>query len=266
MKTSRILSRIAIACLFVSSVAISASAANSVSPAQKSQIEGVVHDYLLNNPDVVVQSLQAFQEKQMNQARQTIKETQKDAPKSVDALFHYAPDPVAGNPNGKVTLVEFFDYQCPHCVDMSQIVDELISVNPDLRVVLKEFPIRGPVSEFASRATLAAKKQGKYYVFQQALMRSKQQPLTQDLILTIAQSVGINVAQLKIDMKDPSIDQEIKHTYQLAKALQLIGTPAFFVGKTSLTSKTATPNQIAFIPGQVDQAQLEEIIKKISAS
>ena len=62
------------------------------------------------------------------------------------------------------------------------------------------------------------------------------------------------------------IDKEIKHTYQLAQALQLIGTPAFFVGKTSLTSKTATPNQIVFIPGQVDQAQLEEIIKKISTS
>lgn len=241
-----------------------ASVVTSASDDQKAKVESIVHDYILSNPDVIVQALQAFQQKQMEKAKQTIADTEKKAPQYVDALFHHAADPAVGNPQAKVTIVEFFDYQCPHCVDMAEIMENLAATNPNVRVVYKEFPIRGPVSVFATKAALAAKNQGKYAEFHKALMHPKQQPLTNDSIMEAAKSVGLNVDQLKKDMNNPLIDQQIKDTYKLAQDLELIGTPAFFVGKTTLTNNTAKTTDIAFIPGQVDQNQLDDTIKKVS--
>ena len=254
---------LAIAGLVMSGTAMSAQAPSD-NMQQKAQIENIVHDYILKNPDVLVQALQSFQQKQMEKARDTIAQTEKKSPQYVDALFHQTADPVMGNPNGKMTVVEFFDYQCPHCVDMSEAIDNLVAANPNIRIVLKEFPIRGPVSVFASKAALAAAKQGKYAEFHKALMHPKHQPLTDASILELAQSVSLNITQLKTDMNSPAIEQQIKDTYKLAQDLQLIGTPAFFVGKTALVGKNAKASEIAFIPGQVDQAQLEEVVKKVS--
>src|SRR5437016_4513875 len=89
---------------------------------------------------------------------------------SVNALFHQAHDPVAGNPNGSVTVAEFFDYQCSHCISMAPVMANIIKDNSDVRIVFKEFPIRGSISEFASRAALAANMQGKYYEFNHAIL------------------------------------------------------------------------------------------------
>lgn len=262
MKANRILASFAVVGLLAGGAVIAGPA--PANDPQKAQIENAVHDYILKNPEVIVQALQSFQQKQMEKARETIVETEKKSPQFVDVLFHQASDPVVGNPNGKVTVTEFFDYQCPHCVDMADIMDNLVAANPDLRVVLKEFPIRGPVSMFASKAALAAQKQGKYAEFHKALMHPKAQPLTEASILALAQSVGLNVEQLKTDMNTPAIDKQIKDTYKLAQDLQLIGTPVFFVGKTKLVSKDAKASEIAFVPGQIDQAQLQDIIKKMS--
>ena len=85
----------------------------------KKQIETIVHDYILQNPEVLVQSLQGYQQKQMEQTQQSFKKIQEDAPQYADRIFHQSNDPVGGNPNGAVTLVVFSDYQCPHCVDMA---------------------------------------------------------------------------------------------------------------------------------------------------
>lgn len=229
---------------------------------QQKQIENVVHSYLVKNPEVIVESLQTLQKKQMQQAQKTMEKTQATAPKFADALFHRANDPVAGNANGKVSIVEFFDYQCPHCVDMTGIMDSIIKANPNVRVVFKEFPIRGAVSEFASRAALAANMQGKYFEFHKGLMASKAQPLTEQAILQVAQSAGLNMEKLKADMKSDAVNQQIKETYKLARDLQLMGTPALFVAKSTITNN-ATPTEIVFVPGQVPEAQLQEIITKV---
>jgi protein-disulfide isomerase len=90
-------------------------------------------------------------------------------------LLYRAGDPIAGNPKGKVTLVEFFDYQCGHCIDMAPVIGEIIKANPNVRVIFKEFPIRGPVSDYAARAALAANKQGKYYQFSHANIKLAQE-------------------------------------------------------------------------------------------
>lgn len=230
----------------------------------KKQVEGVVHDYILQNPDVVVQSLQSYQQKQMEQTQKTFQKIQETAPKFADRIFHQASDPIAGNPNGTITLVEFSDYQCPHCIDMAPVVDNLIKKNSNLRVVMKEFPIRGPLSETAAKAALAAQKQGKYFEFHNALMKSKTEPLTEDSIYSIAQSAGLDVNKLKADMKDKSVDQQIKNNYKLAQDLQLIYTPVFFIAKSNINAKSS-PDDVIFIPGGVGEDQLNAAITKIGS-
>jgi len=233
----------------------------NVSPAEQQRIEKVVHNYLVKNPEVVIESLQVFQQKQMDQARKSVEKTQEAAPQFADRLFKQTTDPVIGNPNGAVTIVEFFDYQCPHCVEMTPIIEGLIKANPNLRIVLKEFPIRGPISEFASKAALAAQMQGKYFEFHKGIMNSKEK-LTEDNILKIAQAAGLDVNKLKEDMKSNAVEQIIKTNYKLAQQLGLMGTPAFFIAKSTVTNKAA-PTAVAFIPGQVDQAQLQAAIETI---
>lgn len=232
----------------------------AVTPTEKAKIESVVHDYLLKNPEVVVEALQTMQRKQYEQAEQTMKQTQKDAQKYADALFHQANDPVAGNAKGKVTVVEFFDYQCPHCVDMAPVIESAIKSNADLRIVYKEFPIRGPMSDFAARAALAANKQGKYYALHHAMLTANAR-LTEDSIYKMAADAGLNVEKLKTDMQDKSTEEQIKANMKLAQDLKLFGTPAFFIAKSDVTKDKGT---VVYIPGQMNLEQMQTEISKIS--
>lgn len=229
----------------------------TVTPAERAKIEGVVKDYLIKNPEVIVQSMQEMQKKQYMEAEKTVQATQKTANKFAEPLFHTKNDPMTGNANGKVTVVEFFDYQCPHCVDMAPVIEGIVKANPDVRIIFKEFPIRGPVSEFAARAALAANKQGKYYEFSHALLQSKP-PLTQEVVLETAKKVGLNVDQLKKDMSDKSVDEQLKANIKLAQDLKLFGTPAFFIGKTDAKAD----GSVSYVPGQMDQNQMQSFIDK----
>lgn len=242
----------------IASLSFAANQSTSVSPAERAKIETVVHDYLLKNPEIMVEVMQLLQKKQYDQAQQTVKQTQQIASTFAKSLFHETNDPVAGNPNGAVTIVEFFDYQCPHCVDMAPVMAAIIKANPNVRVVYKEFPIRGPLSEFAARAALAANKQGKYEIFSGALLTPGVQ-LTQDSILDIAKKNGLNVDQLKKDMNDSSIKSQVNKTVKLAQDLKLFGTPALFIGKTDAQGKDA----INYVPGQTDQAKLQQMVDAI---
>ncbi len=229
--------------------------ADDFTPQQKTQIEGVVHDYLLKNPEILAESIQVLQKKQMDKMKS---QTQQTAIKNASVLFGQGGDPLAGNPNGKVTLVEFFDYQCSHCIDLFPSLQALIKANPNLRVVYKEFPIRGPLSLYIAKASLAADKQGKFEVFHEALMNNAKD-LNQDKVMELAKSAGLDVQKLKKDMDSPAIDQEIKSTYKLAQDLQLFGTPAMFIAKTE-TAKNPSAGAIDFIPGQADQQTLQSAI------
>lgn len=223
-----------------------------VTPEEKAKIEQVVKQYLIEKPEIIIEAVQNYQKKQYEQTEQTIKNTQKNIGKFAQPLFHKEGDPVAGNPNGIVTVVEFFDYQCPHCVDMAPVIEAIIKKNSDVRVVFKDFPIRGPQSELGARAALAAHKQGKYYEFSHALLTSKQ-PLSQGSINQVAKSKGVDLKQLQQDMNDPSIQTRIKENTQLAQDLKLFGTPAFFIGQTKGT-------EINYTPGRLDETQMQKII------
>lgn len=140
---------------------------------------------------------------------------------------------------------------------MAPVITDIIKANPDVRVVFKDFPIRGPLSEFAARAALAANKQGKYYEFSHALLNANK-PLTQELVFEVAKKQGLNVEQLKKEMNDQSISEQIKNTQKLAQNLKLFGTPAFFIGKTSATNG----QNVNYVPGRMDQTQMQAAIDK----
>jgi protein-disulfide isomerase len=232
-----------------------AATATTTNSADTARIQAVVKDYLVKNPEVIVEALQVLQKRQYEQAEQTVKKTQQAVTQFAGPLFNTANDPVAGNPTGKVTVVEFFDYQCPHCVDMAPVIAGIIKANPEVRIVFKDFPIRGPMSDFAARAALAANKQGKYYDFSHAVLTAKQ-PLTQESIIEMAKAAGLNIDKLKADMSDKSIDSQLQANVKLAQDLKLFGTPAFFIGQTG------GKGNINYVPGQLDQAQLQAFIDK----
>lgn len=231
-------------------------AAANVSPAERAKIEAVVHEYLVTKPEVLMEAMQVLQRRQYEQAEQTVKKTQQSASSFANELFHQSGDPVIGNPKGTVTITEFFDYQCPHCVDMAPVIDAIIKANSNVRFIFKEFPIRGPMSEVASRAALAANMQGKYYPLHEAILTA-QPPLTQDAIYQLAKANGLDVDKLKKDMNSKQVTDAIKATTELAQKLKLFGTPAFFFGKTDATTG------LVYVPGQMDQAQMQKMIDQV---
>jgi len=170
-------------------------------------------------------------------------------------LFRQTGDPVIGNKSGSITMVEFFDYQCSHCVEMYPVVESAIKNNPDLRVVYKLLPVRGPVSELAAKAVLAANKQGKFRALNHALM-STSQPLSENLIYSLARSSGLNVDKLKKDMKSKNIENQIQINMQLAKNLGIQGTPTFYLAKTNANNMS----NVSTILGQVSQRELQNSI------
>lgn len=142
--------------------------------------------------------------------------------------------PVLGNPDGDVTIVEFFDYQCPYCKAAETRIMDLLESDGNIRLVIKDFPILGPDSRIASRAALASKKQGKYEEFHNALMNHRGQ-LKAETMFKIAASVGLDMDRLRKDMDDPEIADQIMENFNLARALKVSVTPGFFVDTTVLS-------------------------------
>jgi protein-disulfide isomerase len=127
--------------------------------AELDSFEQRVREYLLKNPEVIMEALRILQERQRAAEAENSKRT---IAERSDEILNDPAAPVGGNPEGDVTLVEFFDYNCPYCRTVAPTVTELGEADPDLRLVYKEYPILGPGSQFAARAALASRRQGKY--------------------------------------------------------------------------------------------------------
>lgn len=225
----------------------------------KTQTEQIIHDYLLAHPEILIdmsQKLQQQQQQKMQDAAVTA------ITQNFDTIFNNANSVVVGNPKGTVTLVEFFDYQCVHCARMFPLVQALIKANPNLRVVLKEFPIFGPASQYAAQATLAAAAQGKAEQLHDALFESGyiEGKMTNAEVLAMAKKVGLNIPELEKAMNSDAVKNEIKNNFTLAQTLSLQGTPAFIIAPTDKAAATA--DKITFIPGASDQATLQAGISK----
>jgi protein-disulfide isomerase len=217
----------ALAALFaVVGIAAQASAQQNETLTDQAKTEQIIHDYLLAHPEVIVEAITKYQ------AQQEKATAERQARALIDRREELtrAPDsPVLGNPSGNVTVVEFFDYRCPYCKSVAAAFLDLYEKDGNVRFVLKEFPILGADSEFASKAALAAQKQGKYRDFHLAMMSFKGK-MTSDDVRQLAAAVGIDVAKLEQDMQDPAIVETINRNYALAEALGIRGTPAFIIG------------------------------------
>jgi protein-disulfide isomerase len=194
-------------------------------PAQADKAFGEkVHAYLIEHPEVLVEMSNKLQEKQTAEKTRNAKAA---IGKYRQALERDPRDFVA-NPNGSITVVEFFDYRCGYCkLAAPQIVD-LIQKNPDVRFVFKDFVIFGHDSEVAARMVLGAKDQGKTIAFHKRLMAEKS--LDEASVMRIAQESGIDVAKARTAGGSDATTQHLADTHALAEALAIEGTPAFFVG------------------------------------
>ena len=227
----RLFSRLSLlACLAVvslSSLPTGAADAPPVSDAQRANIEGVVHDYLLKHPEVIIQAVEAYQ---ANQQADKDKAAKENLTKRESDLLHDPATQVLGNVASDCSVVEFFDNQCPYCQANEPEIQKLLKDDNKVKLVLKEFPILGPISLVASKAALASVKQGKYPQFHEALLAHKGHYDKAALVDEIAKSVGLNIDQLHKDMDSPEIQAEIDKNLELGRALDINGTPGFVIG------------------------------------
>jgi protein-disulfide isomerase len=201
-------------------------AAAEITPEQRRAIEGIIHDYLMQNPDVLIEALREAEAKASSDAEAKAVLVLRDRRREI---FDDPATPVGGNPQGDVAIVEFFDYRCPYCKQVHPAIQKLLDQDRKLRFVYKEFPVLGAQSDLAAHAALAARLQGKYEPFHAALMATKGQ-ITEEAMYRLAGSVGLDVDRLKRDMADPEIDRALSANKGLANALDIRGTPGFIIG------------------------------------
>ena len=211
----------------ISHAAEPAAAIASLTPAQKTEIENIVRELLMKKePEIVVKAAQAVREQAETASEAKAAEALKN---HVDKITKDPTSPVAGNPKGDVTIVEFFDYSCGYCKMAQPTVAKLLGQDKNVKFVYKELPILGEGSVIASKAALASVGQGKYQAFHDALMTNKGQ-FTEESVLEIAKTVGLNTEKLKKDMADPKVDAILKANHDLAQMLGFQGTPTFVIG------------------------------------
>lgn len=210
--------------------ALAQTAAPSFSGAQRGEIEGVIRDYLMKNPEILREALIELQRKE-KAAEEARRATIVADPKG--KLFVSPHQAEVGNPNGSVTLVEFFDYNCGFCKRALDDMAKLIKAEPNLKVILKDFPVLGPQSVEAAQVASAVRNQlkgEKFYEFHQKLMSTKGR-VGRAEALAVAKSMGLDMTKIAADMEAPSVRAGIAETMGLGDALGLTGTPSYVVGK-----------------------------------
>ena len=243
----RLLAALLMLALFGAAGTLPATAAekSAFTEAQKDELRKFVREYLIENPEVIsdaINALDAKAEKTKVDKRNTIISNRKQE------LFNPTEGTIIGNPKGDVTVVEFFDYNCGYCKAMFAAMIDLLKEDPKMRLVLKEYPILGPASVTATKAALAARKQGKYSDLHLALLGHKGS-LTDANIMEIAEKTGLDMRKLQNDMKDPTITDVIVKNHNLADELSIDGTPSLLIADV-------------FVPGAVSKEKLVEYIAK----
>ena len=203
-----------------------ACAEEPLSEAQTRAVEALVERYIAENPDKILEAVRAYNQRQEEEQRA---EAESNLVARHDEIVNDPASPVAGNPDGDVTVVEFFDYRCGYCKRSLDVLMAVMQEDPNVRVVFKEFPILSPQSLQAARAALASRRQDKYFDFHVALMGARG-TFDDEQIFDIAHEVGLDVDRLIDDMQSPEIEAHIDAVNQLARALDIGGTPAFVVG------------------------------------
>lgn len=221
---------------------------------QVKAIEKIVHQYLVENPEVLIEASNALRTK-MEQEQESNAITAIE--KNKVELFDNNQIPFAGNPQGSEMIVEFFDYQCPHCKEMKTAMENLVKNNPNLKVYFRDWPIFGGASLTAAKAAIAANLQGQYFAMHEALLAADN-PLTDEKIDNIAKSLNLDLKKLHKDMQDSSTMNQINDTFALAKKLGLSGTPVFILSNKA-------EDTFRFVPGSTSEEKLQALLAEIKA-
>jgi len=197
---------------------------------QQKALDTAIHDYLMANPKVIMDSVEQYRQNMENADAQAFAVKIKE---KHEEIYNDKASPVAGNPKGDVTLVEFFDYNCGYCKQAFKDVQTLVGEDKNLRVVFKEIPILSESSHTAARYALASDKQGKYWEYHTALMTSSGQ-INDAKLESVAKDVGLDVKKLKADAETPEIRAAIEKNLELAREIGISGTPGFVLGDEAL--------------------------------
>jgi protein-disulfide isomerase len=212
----------------------------------KVDVEKIVHDYIISHPMDILTAVQNYQETTArNHQMQTVKTNR-------ESIYNDVMTPTAGNEDGDVTIVEFFDYNCGYCKKVAPLVIQLIQEDKNVRVLFKDFPILGPSSETASQWALAAYKQKKYFEFFKAMMNNHS-PINDTMLEQIAKDIGMDVAKGKSDAKSTDVMMQIERNRSLAANMEIHGTPAFIIGDD-------------LAPGAVGLEEMKSMVAKARAA
>jgi protein-disulfide isomerase len=229
---------------------------STVSLAEKNtdyQIDKAIHQYLMDHPETIIESLKNYQNQQMAQMKS---QTQLAIKEHKQSIYNNNQVTVIGHPKAPITLFEFMDYQCGHCKSMHTLLTDFIKQHPKVRLVVVELPIFGGNSTLAAKAAIAAGNQGQFAAFHKQLVEVKPGSLNQDSIDQIAKSLGLNEKKFKADSESKQTQAMIDKNLELAKTLRIMGTP-FFI----FSEKTSKLNPV--IEGATSQQDLEKQLSQL---
>ncbi|MGY9011032.1 MAG: DsbA family protein [Rhodobacterales bacterium] len=213
------------------------------------RVKELVLEAIRDNPGIVLEAIQMIEKREKTAKAFEVKQV---LTSNRDALERDPNAPVFGNPEGDVTVVEFFDYNCPYCRRVKPHMEALLDADKNVRVVYREWPILGEGSVFAARAALASREQGKYDEFHWAMMELKGR-VEESNVMQAAEKLGIDTAQLRRDMESPKINEHIETSMRLARSLGFNGTPSFVIGE-------------ALAPGLIEADQMIEMVNQARAA
>ncbi|MGA8968986.1 MAG: DsbA family protein [Pseudolabrys sp.] len=222
---------IAATCAALLAIAVpQASRADEFSASQRGELERIVREYLVAHPEVIQEAMTELEKRQTAADAEKHKAAVKQYS---EALFTSPRQVVLGNPNGNVTFVEFFDYNCGYCKRAMDDMLTLLKDDPKLKVVLKEFPVLGPGSVEAAQVAVAVRMQDKtgkkYLEFHQKLLGGRGQA-DKARALAVAKDIGLDMGRLDKDLASPEVKATLQESFKLAEALGLNGTPSYVIG------------------------------------
>jgi protein-disulfide isomerase len=224
----------AAALLLLAAPAADRARAQGVTAEQRGEIERIIRDYLIKNPEVLQEALVELEKRQ---AAADVEKHQAAVKDNAKLLFNSSRHVVLGNPQGDVTMVEFFDYNCGYCKRALADMLDLMKADPKLRVVLKEFPVLGPASVEAAQVSAAVgiqDKSGKKYLeFHQKLLGGRGQ-IDRARALAAAREAGLDMGRIEKDMAGPEVRASLEESFKLAEAIGLNGTPSYVIGNNVL--------------------------------
>jgi protein-disulfide isomerase len=202
----------------------------------KAATERIVHDYILAHPEIIPEAMAGMQSRDV---ARTLKTNRIE----VETAF---PGTVAGNPNGDVTIVEFFDYACPYCRVAHNDLKRLIAADPKLRVVYRDFPVLSEASGEAAMAALSAAKQGKYAALHDRLFETEGK-VDRERTVALVRAVRLDERRVAADFANPAFKAELKKNVELGRALGLTGTPSFIIGDRILSGAVGYEKLVAAV-------------------